>query len=271
MPAVGFSFSTITNHKLISLEFVGGQITVGVEDGNLEFQPLFSDLSSYITVVGDPYYTEGLFTILDSSISFEFYGFSGLGGVNVNDSIYELNYDSVGRIEFTGLSPTHLVSGCPTQFFLYAPSYFDIAGTSSATVDTASILSAISVAKTEILNNVPNINLAPIYDQLTTIKGYTDTLETDLAMVKDGVSGIVFQSLNGIGGEFLDGERVQVVSSKNSGVLTRDVIYSVKRSYHSLYADNAYVVLYDLESIEGYKLSCPETLLVRYVEPVIAP
>lgn len=78
-------------------------------------------------------------------------------------------------------------------------------------------------------------------------------------------------SLNGNGAEFLDGETVNVVSSKNNSIITRDVVYSVVRSYYSLYSDNAYIVIYDLESIEGYKLSCPETLLVRYVEPVIAP
>lgn len=107
----------------------------------------------------------------------------------------------------------------------------------------------------------------------TTIQYNQNTYFYDLESVKGyfGITCPILPTLNGIGGEYLDGETVQVVSAKNSGILTRNVIYTVTRSYHSLYADNAYVVMYDLDSIEGYKLTCPETLLVRYVEPVIAP
>lgn len=94
----------------------------------------------------------------------------------------------------------------------------------------------------------------------------------DLESIKGyfGITCPILPTLNGNGAEFLDGTLVHVVSSKNGGLITRDVVYTVKRSFHSIYADNAYIVCYDLESAEGYKLVCPESLLVRY-EPVTTP
>lgn len=68
-------------------------------------------------------------------------------------------------------------------------------------------------------------------------------------------------SLNGNGCEYLDGDSVTV--------LGRDTVYSVKRSYMGLVADNSYTALYDLQSIDGAKCSAPENLLVRYVAPVV--
>lgn len=77
-------------------------------------------------------------------------------------------------------------------------------------------------------------------------------------------------SLNGNGCEYLDGESVQVVSSK-TGQVDRETIYAVSRSYFSIFADNGYIVHYDLVSDDGHKLTCPEALLRRYVATPTAP
>lgn len=74
----------------------------------------------------------------------------------------------------------------------------------------------------------------------------------------------VVKTLDGDGCEFLDGDVVFAVGRP-------DVVYQVRRSYHALYADNAYVVMYDLESSDGHKLTCPESLVTRYVAPVTTP
>lgn len=281
-----FQFSTTSNSKVITLERVGGVINVNVLDGGLEFQPLLSELGSYITFVADAYYTEGLFSIVDSSISFEFTGFSGLGCIDIGGMQWDLNYNTFGSIEYIGEPHTHLLSGNGNRLSLYAPAYFDIVGASSGTVDFSPILSAISVAKTdilnsvsgidlspainavtiaktEILNNVPVIDLTPIEASLTTIKGYTDTLEADLLILQNGISGVVNNSLNGIGCEFKDGALVTVDG--------RDTIFTVKRSSFSLLDDATYTAFYDLQYPSGETLSAPESLLTRYVSPVTTP
>lgn len=68
-------------------------------------------------------------------------------------------------------------------------------------------------------------------------------------------------SLNGNGAEFMDGTSVTV-----SG---RIPIFTVIRSFFSIYSDNGYTVHYDLESVDGHKLTAPEALLSVYT--VIAP
>lgn len=73
-------------------------------------------------------------------------------------------------------------------------------------------------------------------------------------------SGIALPSLNGNGSEYKDGTLVTVVG--------RNIVYSVNRSYYSLYMDNGYTVHYDLISDDGYKLTVPEALLTKYVVAV---
>lgn len=70
-------------------------------------------------------------------------------------------------------------------------------------------------------------------------------------------------SLNGNGSEYIDGTEVTV-----SG---RDTVYTVVRSYMTIYTDSGYTVHYDLEATNGAKLSSPEALLTKYVAPVITP
>ncbi|ADR33999.1 hypothetical protein Sulku_1336 [Sulfuricurvum kujiense DSM 16994] len=71
-------------------------------------------------------------------------------------------------------------------------------------------------------------------------------------------------SLNGNGCEYIDGAMVVSVGRPN-------VVYSVVRSSFQIYADNAYQVVYDLSSVDGHKLSVPESLLTAYVPPVTTP
>lgn len=70
-------------------------------------------------------------------------------------------------------------------------------------------------------------------------------------------------SLNGNGAEYMDGVFVTVNG--------RETVYTVKRSYMTIYVDSGYTVHYDLESASGEKLSSPEALLTKYVASVTTP
>lgn len=70
-------------------------------------------------------------------------------------------------------------------------------------------------------------------------------------------------SLNGNGAEYTDGVFVTVNG--------RETVYTVKRSYMTIYSDSGYTVHYDLESASGEKLSSPEALLTKYVASVTTP
>lgn len=83
---------------------------------------------------------------------------------------------------------------------------------------------------------------------------------TDLQNLDFNLDTIVLPSLNGNGSEFIDGDTVTV-----SG---RDVVYTVDRSFVSLYSDNGYTVHYDLVATTGHKLTVPEALLTKYIEAV---
>lgn len=104
-------------------------------------------------------------------------------------------------------------------------------------IDLTPILTAITSAKTEILNFVPSIELAPVLDSRV--------------------------SLNGNGCEFMDGKEVTVFGRKT--------IYSVVSSFMGLVADNSYTTLYDLTAVSGEKLTVPEALLTLYTAPIVIP
>lgn len=78
----------------------------------------------------------------------------------------------------------------------------------------------------------------------------SDTLSNNISNV------IADASLNGYGAEFKDGDMVNVVG--------RDVVYSVNRSFFSMYADNAYTIHYDVISSNGQRMIVPEALLTRH-------
>lgn len=78
----------------------------------------------------------------------------------------------------------------------------------------------------------------------------SDTLSNNVGQV------IASASLNGYGAEFKDGDIVNVVG--------RDVVYSVNRSFFSMYADNAYTIHYDVISSNGQRMIVPEALLTRH-------
>lgn len=93
--------------------------------------------------------------------------------------------------------------------------------------------------------------------------GYTYVNGVFTAPDTSSGTGTSLPSLNGDGCEHLDGTEVTVVG--------RDTVYSVTRSFHTIYADNAYIVCYDLQSTDGHKLTCPESLLTKYVAPTTTP
>lgn len=119
----------------------------------------------------------------------------------------------------------------------------------------------------QILNHVPTLDVTPIQTNLDLIKSYTDTLETDMAIVKTHVGdlptllgGLAVNSLNGNGCEFKDGVQVNVTG--------RTGIFTVKNSTYFLLDDNTYTVLYELNSPNGGTVKVPETLCTLYVAPV---
>lgn len=140
-------------------------------------------------------------------------------------------------------------------------SFFNIS--SSGAVDFTQVITAIESAKAEIMVTVPNIDLTPIESSLTTIKGYTDTLEIELSAIKSSLVDIVKDSLNGNGSEYSDGDQVNVNG--------RTLIYNVVRSYMGMVQDSSYTLFYDLVSSNGSKLTVPEALLTQYVAPIIVP
>lgn len=86
------------------------------------------------------------------------------------------------------------------------------------------------------------------------------TFDTSALATKDDIANIVLPSLNGNGSEYKDGTSVTIFG--------RSTVYTVERSYMSLYSDNGYTVHYDLISVDGYRCSVPEALLTKYVEAV---
>lgn len=75
---------------------------------------------------------------------------------------------------------------------------------------------------------------------------YSDSIYTPPAVAP-------LSSLNGENCEFIDGTKV-IVSA-------RSLVYTVVRSFMTIYADNSYTATYDLVADNGAKLTCPEELL----------
>lgn len=111
------------------------------------------------------------------------------------------------------------------------------------------------------------VSLHQKVDYLVTLLGQVYTLNQTLATKSDisalahyDVTNINLPSLNGNGSEFKDGVKVKVFG--------RDTVYTVERSFISLFSDNAYTVHYDLVSEDGYKCTVPEAPLTKQVVAV---
>lgn len=112
------------------------------------------------------------------------------------------------------------------------------------------------------------VSLHQKVDYLVTLLGQTYNLSTTLVTkddiltlaTKTDILNIDLLSLNGNGSEFIDGVEVKVFG--------RDTVYTVERSFMSLYSDNGYTVHYDLTSVDGYKCTVPEALLTKHVVAV---
>lgn len=100
-----------------------------------------------------------------------------------------------------------------------------------------------------------------IISSLDGIHQHLDTLGTSIdeyaaSVGSGGSSSSSLFSLNGNGCEFKDGDIVNV----NDRIDT----FTVLRSYMTLIDSNSYTIAYDLESQNGLKVSCPESLLTLY-------
>lgn len=97
---------------------------------------------------------------------------------------------------------------------------------------------------------------------LNTLKNKSLTLatKTDIATLSHvTLADINLPSLNGRGCEHLDGAMVTVLGRS-------DIVYTVERSFVSLYMDNGYTVHYDLIATSGHKVTVPEALLTKYIQ-----
>lgn len=252
-----YIFPTDAKRKVIRIDLASVSYEVGYE-GVVDETIDSSFLTTFFSLV------DGEITIIDDSVDYVIYP-SGVN-VNIDGSVYPDSWIGSMSLNLTGSQKFFVVKTSSSLVFHSVSQFvsdFGSVPTLTTTFDLSPILTAITSAKTEILNNVPSIDLTSIEASLTTIKGYTDTLESDLAIVKNGVSGVINNSLNGIGCEFKDGALVTLDG--------RDTIFTVKRSSFCLLDDSTYTAFYDLEYPTGETLSAPESLLTRYVAPVTTP
>lgn len=106
----------------------------------------------------------------------------------------------------------------------------------------------------EAVTNPPtseNCDLTLLLNSINSLVSKVDSIDTKL-------QNLSLSSLDGNGCEFRDGVKV-VVSGRSS------IIYTVERSFISLYSDNGYTVHYDLLSSDGYRCTVPEALLTKYI------
>lgn len=106
------------------------------------------------------------------------------------------------------------------------------------------------------LSGSGSVDCSSILSELNNLHEDIVSLDTKFSAVT-----VSLQSLSGNGCEFKHASEVLVNG--------RDTIYTVESSFFFLLDDNTYTVLYNLKSPTGETLNCPETLLTRYVEPVV--
>lgn len=188
-----------------------------------------------------------------------FLTYPDFGVVTVNDVTHNYTYTNSIVVDEEFFPDTYVM------FLDDYYSYLKAFHTSLTFVDLTNI-------ETQLSNILSIISLLPSPDSLQTLFGaipnrlefqqfFSDiNIDTSNLLTKNDINNIVLPSLNGNGSEYKDGTQVKV-----SG---RDVVYTVERSYHSLYSDNGYTVHYDLVSSDGYRCTVPEALLTKYTSGV---
>lgn len=128
----------------------------------------------------------------------------------------------------------------------------------SAVTSITNILNSVNSKTTDL-----NIDIDIVQSEVGNLVNQVATLstKTDIQNLNTSIEHIILPSLNGNGSEYKDGIEVKV-----SG---REAVYTVERSYHSLYSDNGYTVHYDLVSSDGYRVTVPEALLTKYIPTVV--
>lgn len=130
--------------------------------------------------------------------------------------------------------------------------------------DISTIKSSVTFIKDDTQYSIVD-GMTSVYDAVLALDSF-DLSALDTAPITDAVVGaistnisglIADASLNGYGAEFKDGDLVVV-----SG---RDVVYSVIRSFFTIYSENAYTVHYNIESTDGQRLIVPEALLTKHI------
>lgn len=188
------------------------------------------------------------------------------------DAIYsDLSYLKSSLSDNLGLIKSDTLNILGYSENVFAPAFLTLATKTdleSITIDTTNLATKTDIG-TISLNMVSDADFASGILNLATktdLSGITvDTTnlatKTDISSLAHyDVSNIILPSLNGNGSEFIDGVEVKVFG--------RDTVYTVDRSFMSLYSDNGYTVHYDLTSVDGYKCTVPEALLTKHVVAV---
>lgn len=139
----------------------------------------------------------------------------------------------------------------------------------SALVDLTTVITSIN-SLSDKFSLLDMTELNNIHEDIIGLNASLSGLSVDLSPVTttlgniqasiSALSPLSFPSLNGIGSEFIDGTEVTVDG--------RSITYTVNRSYMGLVQDNSYTTFYDLDSLNGSKLTAPEALLTQYVVPL---
>lgn len=188
--------------------------------------------------------------------------------INTSDTSNSAQFDWVaGKVDFNQTLIQQL-QGVENAIYDVAITLATKTDLQSITIDTTNLATKTDI-DTISLNMVSDVDFASGIFNLATktdLSGITvDTTnlatKTDIsALAHYDVSNIILPSLNGNGSEFIDGVEVKVFG--------RDTVYTVERSFMSLYSDNGYTVHYDLTSVDGYKCTVPEALLTKHVVAV---
>lgn len=185
---------------------------------------------------------------------------------DVNDGSVYYSFSANYGFSSTSLSLGDFVFRDSAAFYRHF-GIFDSLGGSVGSVDLTPVLTALTTIENRV-NMLPDFEAssAIVSSALMSLDAVEiNNLHEDIVSLGTQLSTVTvpLQSLNGNGTEFKDGMVVNVLDRLDT--------FTVLRSYMSLVDSNSYTIAYDLESLTGLKVTCPESLLTLYVAPVVTP
>lgn len=262
----GTHSSAVVVDTFFSVPYLDGTYVDIIFSGTaLEFQNYSFDLSGLFSEIEVGTYFDVAVWDSPTYTTELFYVSKGVDGTYVPQTLNEtyMTFDTVSGVS-SGLTYVSAPASATCDLTLITPEFDEI------DLQVATLHSKMDSLhqKADYLVTV----LGQVYTLEQTLATKTDlqsiTIDTSALATKDDISvlshydvtNITLPSLNGNGTEFKDGSSVVLFG--------RETVYTVERSYMSLYSDNAYTVHYDLVSVDGYKCSVPEALLTKHVTAV---